>query len=101
MVESKSKKAFYFTAFILPCLVLYSIFCITPFTRGIGISLTNWDGLTPKTPIILEKSEFESKILSKIKNEADLKYVIGEKDENGNYINGIYSYDKSDNCYML
>ena len=99
MVESKSKKAFYFTAFILPCLVLYSIFCITPFTRGIGISLTNWDGLTPKTPIILEKSEFESKILSKIKNEADLKYVIGEKDENGNYVNGIYSYDKSDNCY--
>ena len=53
MVESKSKKAFYFTAFILPCLVLYSIFCITPFTRGIVISLTNWDGLTPKTPIIL------------------------------------------------
>ena len=63
MVEAKSRKAFYFTAFIIPCLVLYLIFFITPFFQGIGISLTNWDGLTPKTPIILEKNEFESKIL--------------------------------------
>jgi ABC-type sugar transport system permease subunit len=65
MVEPKSKTAFYFTLFILPCLVLYVVFFIAPFIRGIGISLTNWDGLTPKTPIIMEKTQFESAVLSK------------------------------------
>ena len=62
--------------FIIPCLILYLVFFITPFFRGIGISLTNWDGLTPKTPIILEKSEFESKILfSKKLNQKDRNYL--------------------------
>ena len=75
-------------AFILPCLILYFIFCITPFTRGVGISLTNWDGLTPKTPIILEKTEFESKILSKLKKQSDIDYVLS-----------IYNFDESDNSY--
>lgn len=89
MVEAKSRKAFYFTAFIIPCLVLYLIFFITPFFRGIGISLTNWDGLTPKTPIILEKNEFESKILYSGK--------INQKERN--YIQSIYEYDSTDNSY--
>lgn len=88
MVEPKSKKAFYFTAFILPCLVLYITFFIAPFIRGIGISLTNWDGLTPKTPIILPKDEFESKILTKLKKQSDKDYVLK-----------IYSLDPSDNSY--
>lgn len=64
MVENKVKKHLYFAAFVLPCLVLYSIFFIYPFFQGIGISFTNWDGLTPKTPISLSKSEFEEKILN-------------------------------------
>ncbi len=89
MIESKPRKAFYFSAFIIPCLVLYLIFFITPFFRGIGISLTNWDGLTPKTPIILEKSEFESKILYSGK--------INQKERN--YIQSIYDYDPTDNSY--
>ena len=88
MVEKKSKTAFYFTAFIFPCVILYSIFCIIPFIRGIGISLTNWDGLTPKTPIILEKTEFESKIISKIKNEKDKSFLMN-----------IYSFNAADNSY--
>lgn len=89
MVESKSRKVFYFTAFIIPCLVLYLIFFITPFFKGIGISLTNWDGLTPKTPIILEKNEFESKILFSNK--------LNQKQRN--YIQSIYEYDPVDNSY--
>lgn len=89
MVEAKSRKAFYFTAFIIPCLILYLIFFITPFFRGIGISLTNWDGLTPKTPIILEKNEFESKILYSAK--------LNQKERN--YIQSIYDYDPVDNSY--
>ncbi len=88
MVEPKPKKIFYFTVFILPCLILYLMFFIRPFFNGIGISLTNWDGLTPKTPISMEKSEFESKILNNIKNDADKDYVLK-----------IYSVDPSDSCY--
>ncbi|MCR5400001.1 MAG: hypothetical protein K6E78_00240, partial [Treponema sp.] len=67
MVEPKLKKWSYFTAFVLPCLILYVMFFIIPFFRGIAISFTNWDGLTPKTPIVLPKDEFESKILDNIK----------------------------------
>lgn len=88
MVESKSKKVFYFTVFILPCLLFYVTFCITPFIKGIGISLTNWDGLTPKTPIILEKQIFEEKILSKITDQNDKEYLLQ-----------FYSLDEKDNCY--
>lgn len=88
MVEPKSKTAFYFTLFILPCLVLYVVFFIAPFIRGIGISLTNWDGLTPKTPIIMEKTQFESAVLSKLEKESDRKYVLK-----------IYKLDPADNSY--
>lgn len=89
MVEAKSKKVFYFTAFIIPCLILYLIFFIKPFFRGIGISFTNWDGLTPKTPIILEKNEFESKILFSSK--------LTQADRN--YLQSVYEFDEKDNCY--
>ncbi len=89
MVEPKIKKWSYFTAFVLPCFVLYIIFFIVPFFRGIAISFTNWDGLTPKTPIVLEKSEFESKILDNIKKSKDKDFVLG-----------IYSYRESDNSYQ-
>ncbi|MGP1457865.1 MAG: carbohydrate ABC transporter permease [Treponema sp.] len=88
MVEKRITKGFYFTAFILPCMLLYGIFCIVPFVRGIGISLTNWDGLTPKTPIVLEKSEFEERILSKIKTERDKTFVMS-----------IYSFSAADGTY--
>ena len=76
MVEPKIKKWSYFTAFILPCLVLYLLFFITPCFRGIGISLTNWDGLTQKVPMTLGKEEFELKILSRIENQSDADYVM-------------------------
>lgn len=89
MVESKSKKILYFLAFVLPCLILYAIFFITPFVRGIGISFTNWDGLTPKTPIILDKESFESRILYSSK--------LNRKDRN--YLMQVYSYDDSSDSY--
>ena len=89
MVESKTKKVSYFVAFIIPCLILYLIFFITPFGRGIGISLTNWDGLTPKTPISLEKTEFESKILNSPK--------LSQKQKD--FLSSVYEYSSQDNCY--
>ncbi len=88
MVEPKIKKWTYFASFIAPCMVLYMIFFIVPFIRGIGISMTNWDGLTPKTPIVMEKGEFEDKILNKIKSQKDRDYVLG-----------IYSYTAEDSSY--
>jgi raffinose/stachyose/melibiose transport system permease protein len=88
MVEPKSKTAFYFTIFIIPCMVLYILFFIAPFIKGINISLTNWDGLTPKTPIIMEKKQFESLVLEKLKKKSDRDYVLK-----------IYSLDPEDNSY--
>lgn len=90
MVESKSKKILYYLAFIIPCLILYAIFFITPFVKGIAISFTNWDGISPKTPIILDKNEFESKILfNKKLNRSDRNYLLS-----------IYSYDFYSNSYQ-
>ena len=88
MVESKIKKWSYFVAFVIPCLILYIIFFIVPFFRGVEISFTNWDGLTPKTPIIMGKSEFEQNILNKLKSQKDKDYVLK-----------IYSYSTDDNSY--
>ena len=76
VVESKLKKHGYFITFILPCVILYAFFFIYPFLKGISISTTNWDGLTPKTPISVSKSEFESQILQKIKKTSDKNFLM-------------------------
>ncbi len=88
MVQSKPRKVLYFAAFILPCLVLYMLFFIWPFFHGFYISLTNWDGLTPKSPIILSQEEFETQILGKIKKESDREYLLS-----------VYTYNPVDNTY--
>lgn len=87
MVEPKSKAIFHFSVFVAPCLILYLLFFITPFLKGIGISLTNWDGLTPKTPNEMEKKEFEENILDKLK----------QKDKD--YVLKVYRYESSDDTY--
>lgn len=76
MVESKSKKKFYFFVFLIPSFLLYTIFFIWPFFNGLYISLTNWDGLTPKAPINMDAFEFESTILNKLKKQADKDYLL-------------------------
>lgn len=76
MVESKQRKAFNFAAFIAPCMILYLLFFITPFFKGIYISLTKWDGLTPKSPVSLSQDQFENEILNKLKKETDKKYLL-------------------------
>ncbi len=88
MVESKRKGRLYFLAFVLPCLILYLIFCITPFIRGVFISFTNWDGLTPRSPNIISKEEFESEILNKL------------TEKQSEYLLTIYEYRESDNTYF-
>jgi len=63
MVQPRYKVVLYFAAFVLPALLVYAIFFLFPFAQGIRISFTNWDGLTPRTPISMPKPEFEKKIL--------------------------------------
>lgn len=76
MVESRLKKHGHFTVFILPCVILYGIFFVYPFFSGISISLTNWDGLTPKAPISISAQEFERDILAKTDKTTDKRFLL-------------------------
>lgn len=86
MVDSRSRKNFFFAVFLLPCVVLYSIFFVYPFLNGLYISLTNWDGLTPRSPITMDASEFEKRILNRLDRPADRAYLLSvyAKNETGN-----------------
>lgn len=66
MVENKVKKHLTFLAFILPALALYILFFIAPFFNGVGLSFTNWDGITAKIPMTIPKLDYEKKILPAI-----------------------------------
>ena len=63
MVEKKSRARLYFVAFLLPAFALYTVFFVYPFFRGFAISLTNWDGLTPRAPNLVDSRVFEEEIL--------------------------------------
>jgi raffinose/stachyose/melibiose transport system permease protein len=73
---------------VVPALLVYAIFFIYPFFRGLAVSFTNWDGLTPKTPITMEKKEFEDRILSKVAREGDKDFLLS-----------IYSLDAAGENY--
>lgn len=38
--------------FLVPALIIFTIVVIIPFFNGIGISLTNWDGLSPNSDFV-------------------------------------------------
>jgi ABC-type sugar transport system permease subunit len=76
MIQSPIKRVAYFAAFIVPALFFYGIFFLFPFVSGIGISFTNWDGLTPRSPISMPIHEFEEKILSKITDASDREFIL-------------------------
>lgn len=82
----------YFFIFILPAFLLYSLFFIYPFIQGIYYSFTDWNGITPKIPIQMEKNEFES-IINNLK-EKDKKFIL----KNYYEVNNIYKL-KSDTGY--
>ncbi|MCX7026476.1 MAG: sugar ABC transporter permease [Spirochaetes bacterium] len=85
MVQKKSTRRFNFILFVAPALALYALFFLFPFSQGLRISFTNWDGLTPKTPISMDKADFESQILAKIPEGADRDFVVS-----------LYSLDASE-----
>ena len=76
MVESRFRRYCYFFAFLIPCLVLYTVFFIYPFLNGFYISLTNWDGLTPRAPIVLDATTFENQILGNLKKQSDKDFLL-------------------------
>lgn len=76
MVQPKAKSAALFAAFVLPALCLYGFFMINPFARGIVVSFTNWDGLTPRSPISMPRADFEREILSRVGSEGDRAYLL-------------------------
>ncbi len=76
MVQKSSTRRMNFTLFVAPALLLYALFFLLPFGQGLRISTTNWDGLTPKTPISMDKAEFETKILDKVERAPDREYLL-------------------------
>jgi len=88
MVESRSQRVALFAAFVLPCLVLYTVFFIVPFVNGLYISLTNWDGLSPRSPIRMERLAFERDILSKVSSDRSRRYLLS-----------VYALDSAGEAY--
>ena len=88
MVQPRWKSVSFFALFVLPALALYGLFFLYPFAQGIRISFTNWDGLTPRIPIVLAKEDFESKILDRLPRPADRTFLLS-----------VYHFDQADNQY--
>lgn len=76
MVQKPSVRRGNFLLFVAPAFVLYALFFLLPFGQGLRISFTNWDGLTPKTPISMPRAEFESLILDRIQKGGDRDFVL-------------------------
>lgn len=87
MVQKSLKRRASFFFFVAPAFLLYALFFLLPFGQGLRISFTNWDGLTPKSPISMAKAEFEAEILSK----------LTEKDRN--FILSVYALDTGSGQY--
>ncbi|HOJ65215.1 MAG TPA: sugar ABC transporter permease [Spirochaetota bacterium] len=79
-------KKIYFFIFIFPALFLYALFFLYPFSQGIYYSLTDWNGITPKIPIQMEKKQFEQ-IISRLKDK-DREFILK-------------NYSEIDNTYRL
>jgi raffinose/stachyose/melibiose transport system permease protein len=88
MVQPRYKVVTSFALFVLPALLLYAVFFLYPFGQGIRISFTNWDGLTPRTPISMPKADFESTILVRVASASDRAFLLA-----------TYHLDPSDNQY--
>ncbi|HWR12399.1 MAG TPA: sugar ABC transporter permease [Rectinemataceae bacterium] len=87
MVQKNGIRRANFVLFVAPALLLYSLFFLLPFGQGLRISITNWDGLTPKTPISMEKDEFETRILAKVSG------------PNREFLLSVYKFDESAGQY--
>ena len=98
MVQRASARRMNFALFIAPAFALYALFFLVPFGQGLRISFTNWDGLTPKTPISMPKADFEAAILAKLGagEKAFVLSVYALDEGSGNYarlsVSGLTRY---------
>lgn len=88
MVQPRYKTVLFFAAFVLPALALYALFFLFPFVQGFRISFTNWDGLTPRTPISMPRAAFEKDILGRVASPSDRRFLLE-----------IYRLDSADSQY--
>lgn len=75
MIASKKSKAFYFCLFLLPALLLYTLFFISPFFQGIRYSFTDWNGIVPEIPFSMSKVVFEENVIKKLHRQKDFDYI--------------------------
>lgn len=90
MFTTRRNKIFYFCLFLFPALLLYGIFFINPLLQGIKYSFTDWNGIVPPIPLSMEKNDFQSKVLGKLKDREDKDYILK-----------YYKLDESDSYYRL
>lgn len=76
MVASKPSKILYAAIFLLPALLLYSLFFITPLAQGIQYSLTDWNGIVPEIPLTMGRSDFQNQVIAKLSRSKDLAYLL-------------------------
>lgn len=76
MVIAKRSRLFYFGLFLIPAFIFYLFFFIIPFFHGINYSLTDWNGIVPEIPFNISKTDFESKIVPKLSNRNDLRFLL-------------------------
>lgn len=75
MIASKKNKIFYFCLFLAPAFLLYLFFFIIPLIQGVQYSFTDWNGIVPQIPFNISRTNFETKVLSRLHNQNDLKYI--------------------------
>lgn len=46
-IRRRKKESYIMFSFLIPALLLFSLTVVYPFLRGIGYSLTDWDGISP------------------------------------------------------
>ncbi|MBE3575286.1 MAG: sugar ABC transporter permease [Firmicutes bacterium] len=89
MVSSRFSKVVNLILFLLPALLLYSLFFIKPFIEGVQYSFTDWNGIVPEIPLNMEKARFEQEVLAKLKDPRSARYLqrYYVLDRSGQYYN--------------
>ncbi len=75
VVTNRRTKIFNFCFFLLPAIVLYTLFFIRPLLQGINYSLTDWNGIVPEIPFTIDQDQFENEIVPKLKSKQGRQYL--------------------------
>ncbi|MGL1892052.1 MAG: sugar ABC transporter permease [Spirochaetaceae bacterium] len=87
MVTTRAKKWSTYAIFVLPALILYTMFAIIPLIMGGWLSTTNWDGVSPWVPVQIPIEQFENEIIPKMSS------------SQREFVNSYYIKDESQGTY--